>query len=87
MQADNDNLEPGVEGCENWEALHEAAQRVVEACANERAHLHQVSGREEATGETDVNDSGRHQAALTIASGSKGPSEGDLCAAKTHRIV
>lgn len=59
MQADNDNLQRGVEGIENWEALHEAARKVVEACANERAHSHQVSGREEATGETDLKECGR----------------------------
>lgn len=62
MQADNDNLEPGVEGFENWEALHEAAQRVVEACARERANSHLRVVREDHR-ETNVNDGGRHQAA------------------------
>lgn len=42
MQADNDNLDRSVKGFENWDALHEAAQRVVEACTRERAASHQV---------------------------------------------
>lgn len=51
MQADNDNLEGGVSGIEDdecaWEALHEAARKAVETCAQQRASLHQFAGRED----------------------------------------
>lgn len=68
MQADNDNLEPGVSGFENWKALHEAARKVVEACANERAHLHQV-GRGDRR-ETDMNDGRRADHARRLSGNS-----------------
>ena len=62
MQAANDNLPDAVSGFDEWETLHEAARKVVEACAIKRAnsHLRVVQGDH---GETDVNDGGRHQAA------------------------
>lgn len=46
MQADNDNLDNRVEGFDEWEPLHEAARKVVEACALERAADHQLGLRE-----------------------------------------
>jgi hypothetical protein len=62
MQADNDNLDGCVSGFDDWTALHEAARKVVEACARERAHLHQVEAgnREVEPAELSVIDDGRH---------------------------
>ena len=42
MEAANDNLQDAVSGFDEWETLHAAAQRVVEACARERTASHQV---------------------------------------------
>lgn len=59
MQAANDNLPDAVSGFEEWETLHEAAQRVVEACARERTASHQVGGGEDRHRGTRVSDGGR----------------------------
>lgn len=70
MQADNDNLQRGVEGFENWEALHDAARKVVEACAIERAHLHQVGACKNAHREADLNDGRRADHARRLSGNS-----------------
>lgn len=59
MQAANDNLDGCVSGFDDWVPLHEAVRKVVEACARERAASHQVGGREDTHGETDLQDCGR----------------------------
>lgn len=61
MNAANDNLPGLVSGTGEWESLHDAAKKVVEACARERASLHQSAGRED-RGKTDRDNGGGHQA-------------------------
>lgn len=59
MQAANDNLQEGVSGVDEWEPLHVAVRKVVEACAWERAASHQVAVREDAGGKTESGHQSR----------------------------
>ena len=61
MQADNDNLAGLVEGFDDWEALHEAVRKVVEALAyeGEAPTKFPGSGGMAPGGQTDVINGGR----------------------------